>query len=92
MVQTRLYTKYVEQVARIVEHHGGRYLVRGGAITSMSGNWNPERIIVIEFDTMDDWQRCFTSPEYREIAPFRERSTDNKAIVVDGCSPQSVRG
>ena len=80
-----LYSKYVEQVADIVERHGGRYLVRGGKVAPVSGNWNPERVIVIEFNTMDDWKNCFTSPEYLEIAPFREKSTETKAIVVEGC-------
>jgi uncharacterized protein (DUF1330 family) len=79
-----LYSKYIERVANVVERHGGRYLVRGGTVTPMSGNWAPERIILIEFDTMDDWRKCFTLPEYREIAPFRETSTDTKAIVVEG--------
>jgi len=83
------YVKYVEQVAEIVNRHGGRYLVRGGAVTSMSGDWKPERVIVIEFDTMDAWRACFTSPEYRAIAPFREQSTNTRAIVVEGCSSAS---
>jgi uncharacterized protein (DUF1330 family) len=79
------YAKCVERVAQIVESHGGRYLVRGGAVTPMSGDWNPERVILIEFATMDDWRRCFSSPEYRQIAPFRETSTTTRAIVVEGC-------
>jgi uncharacterized protein (DUF1330 family) len=79
------YSKYVGQVARIVESFGGRYLARGGKITPMSGDWNPERVILIEFDTMDDWRKCFTSPEYLEIAPFRETSTVTRAIVLEGC-------
>jgi len=78
------YAKYVGQVAEIVERHGGRYLVRGGAVTPISGDWNPERLIIIEFATMDDWRKCFTSPEYLAIAPFRERSTVTRAIVVEG--------
>ena len=43
------YLQYVEKVRPIVEKHGGRYLVRGGRITPIAGNWKPERVVLIEF-------------------------------------------
>ncbi len=78
------YVQYIEKVPAIIKKFGGRYLVRGGKVTPFSGNWNPERIVVIEFTTMEQLQKCFNSPEYREIAPLREQSTISKAIVVEG--------
>jgi uncharacterized protein (DUF1330 family) len=81
------YAKYVGQVAEIVERHGGRYLARGGSVTPMAGGWNPDRVILIEFENMDAWRTCFASPEYLAIAPFREKSTVTRAIVVEGCVP-----
>lgn len=80
-----LYAEYVEKVREVVVKHGGRYLVRGGQVTPLSGNWNPERIIIIEFETLDHLKRCFGSEEYRELAPLREKSTLGKSIVVEGC-------
>ena len=82
-----LYSRYVESVAEVVERYGGRYLVRGGKVTPLSGNWNPERMIVIEFDTVEQLQRCFRSAEYLELAPLREQSTDSRAIVAEGYLP-----
>lgn len=82
-----LYSQYVEGVSEVVEKHGGRYLVRGGKVTPLSGNWNPERMIVMEFETMGQLQRCFRSAEYLELAPRREQSTDSRAIVVEGYLP-----
>jgi uncharacterized protein (DUF1330 family) len=79
-----LYTEYVEKVRAIVEEHGGRYLVRGGVVTPVSGDWNPERMIVIEFESAEQVQRCFNSPEYLELALLREQSAASRAIVVDG--------
>jgi uncharacterized protein (DUF1330 family) len=81
------YAGYVAQVRRIVEQYGGRYLVRGGRITPLSGNWNPERIVVIEFENAEQIKRCFTSPEYLDLAPLREQSTASRAIVVEGWRP-----
>jgi uncharacterized protein (DUF1330 family) len=79
-----LYSGYVEAVPQVVETYGGRYLVRGGQVTPLSGDWNPERVIVIEFESAEQLQRCFTSPEYLQIAPLREQSTVSRSIIVEG--------
>lgn len=78
------YSKYLKKVPPIVKKYGGRYLARGGEITSITGNWNPERIILIEFKSMKRLRECFQSVEYSEIAPLRKKSTTSKAIVVNG--------
>jgi uncharacterized protein (DUF1330 family) len=33
---------------------------------------------------MEQFREWLTSPEYRAIAPIRDRSTKGKAIVVEG--------
>lgn len=82
-----LYARYVEKVPVIIKKYGGRYLVRGGKVVPMFGNWNPERVILIEFETMEQLRNCFNSPEYLKIAPFRESSTITESIIVNGCLP-----
>jgi uncharacterized protein (DUF1330 family) len=74
----------VDNVRAVVERYGGRYLVRGGNVTPLSDDWHPERVIIIEFETAEQVQRCFDSPEYLELAPLRKRSAVSRAIVVDG--------
>ena len=78
------YLSYVAQVRGVVERHGGRYLARGGNVITMSGNWRPERVILIEFRSAQQASDCFASPEYKAIAPLRERSTRTKAIIIEG--------
>jgi uncharacterized protein (DUF1330 family) len=80
-----MYSEYVKKVKPLVEKHGGRYLARGGKVSPFEGGWDPGRIIVIEFDSMEKWEKCFKSPEYRKIAPLREKSVETRAIVVEGC-------
>ncbi len=76
--------KYAEKVPEIVKKHGGRYLVRGGKVIPMFGNWNPERLVLIEFETEEQLLNCFNSVEYLKIAPFRENSTITKSVIVNG--------
>ena len=82
-----MYARYVENARPLVKQYGGRYLVQGGEAVPLSGNWSPERIIIIEFDTLEQLQRCFGSPEYRAIAPLREHSTQSRSIILQGCAP-----
>ena len=84
------YAQYTDQAQRIIAQHGGHYLVRGGAVTPLSGDWHPERMIVISFDSMEHLRACFASPQYRAIAPLREESTTSRSIIVEGCVPDAV--
>lgn len=79
-----LYGRYVAQATSIIEKAGGRYLVRGGRVTCLSGGWNPQRLVVIEFETVEQARRCLDSTEYRTIAPLREQAAVSRAIIVEG--------
>jgi uncharacterized protein (DUF1330 family) len=81
------YAEYLDKVPATVQSHGGRYLVRGGEVTTIGGDWHPERIIILEFPSMDDLRGWLSSPEYAELAPLRLRSTRSRAIAVEGCPP-----
>ena len=78
------YSEYVASVFEVVSKHGGRYLVRGGQVTPVAGGWNPERVIVIEFESIERLRGCFSSPEYLDLSPLRDQSTESRAIILDG--------
>lgn len=82
-----VYAEYVDQVPAVVERYGGRYLVRGGGVTPLSGDWHPERIIVVEFDGIEQIQDFLGSPEYLALAPLRKQSTTSRSIIVEGSAP-----
>jgi uncharacterized protein (DUF1330 family) len=84
IIDREMYSEYVKKVSSIVEKSGGKYLVRGGETITISGNWTPARIVVIEFDNFEKLRSCFGSPEYRAVAPLREKSTKGRAIAVEG--------
>ncbi|MBD3263794.1 MAG: DUF1330 domain-containing protein [Candidatus Omnitrophica bacterium] len=84
ILDEELYRRYTEKVYPLVVKYGGRYLVRGGEAYTISGGWQPERIIIIEFSSMEALKECFGSSEYKAIASLREESTRSKAIAVEG--------
>lgn len=78
------YDTYVEQVKPIVESHGGVYLVRTEQIVGVTGDWNPDRFIVIRFDSREALDVCFASPEYQAIMRLRTENVSSRAIIVEG--------
>ena len=84
VVDQGLYEEYVARVPAVVEQYGGRYLVRGGEVVALAGDWQPERIVVLEFESSDQAQDYLTSPEYLALAPLRQKSTTSRAIIVQG--------
>jgi len=78
------YAEYIAQVPPIVSRYGGRYLVRGGQITPVTGGWTPERMIVLEFPSHEHLTRCFSSPEYQRIVHLHDAGADFRAVIVEG--------
>lgn len=76
------YEEYIERVKPIVEHFGGRYLARTDNITALSEKWKPDRVILIEWDSREQLERCFSSEEYKAICSKRENSVDSRAIII----------
>ena len=79
-----LFAEFRERVAATIEAHGGRYLVRGGAIEVMDGDWSPERIVVVEFDSAEQARAWLTSSEYAEVKEIRTRAANANVIIVEG--------
>ena len=82
---SEIYAEYVEKVPPMIEKFGGRYIVRGGKVTPVDGEWYPERIIVLEFPAMENVTTWLTSKEHMPLGDLRRKSTISRAILVEGC-------
>jgi uncharacterized protein (DUF1330 family) len=82
-----LYALYIEKVAPLIARYGGEYLARGGLATALTGEEVPKRVILIAFESRRRLEACFSSADYRAIAPLREQSTRSRALIVDGYEP-----
>jgi uncharacterized protein (DUF1330 family) len=79
-----LYAEYTAQVLPLVERYGGRYLIRGREVFPVSDNWRPERLVLVQFETMDLVQDFLTSPEYQALIPLRQRASSSRSIIAEG--------
>lgn len=74
---------YRAAVPAVVERFGGRYLVRGGALDVLEGDWPAPRLVVIAFDSAAQARRFYDSPEYREILPLRLRAAKGAVAIAE---------
>jgi uncharacterized protein (DUF1330 family) len=80
------FERYRDKVPATIAAYGGRYLARGATVETLEGDWNPSRLVVLEFPDMATLKRWYNSPEYREILPLRTEASDGKVIAVEGLS------
>ena len=80
------YGPYRDQVPAIIERHGGRYLVRGGAMEPLEGEAKFSRVVVVEFPSVDAVKSFYTDPEYQRIIPLRTENAQGTLIVAEGVS------
>ena len=82
-----LFEQYRAGVPATVAAHGGRYIVRGGAVTRAEGDWNPKRLIILEFPSVAAAKAWHDGPDYAPLLAMRERSAKSRVIIVEGYTP-----
>ncbi|HEY8835933.1 MAG TPA: DUF1330 domain-containing protein [Chthoniobacterales bacterium] len=78
------YEEYKKRASATVEAHGGKYIVRGGKTEVLEGDWQPKRVVVLEFDSMDRAKEWLNCEEYREPRKMRHATARTNMIAVEG--------
>jgi uncharacterized protein (DUF1330 family) len=76
--------EYRKQVPATLAKYGGRFIVRGGAHQTVEGDWKPNRLVVLEFPSMEQARRWYDSEEYREPKAIRLRAGRANLVFVEG--------
>lgn len=79
------YEEYRRLASPTVTLYGGRYLVRGGRVEVLEGDWRPARYVILEFPNLERARDWWDSPEYRPLRAIRQRTAESSMIVVEGC-------
>jgi uncharacterized protein (DUF1330 family) len=78
------YEQYKAASPGAVAAGGGRFLVRGGELAVLEGDWSPTRLVVLEFEDLEAVKRFYASPEYQEAIKLREGAANLKMVAVEG--------
>ncbi len=82
---------YLALAPSTIARYGGRYLVRGGSMDILEGDWSPEALVVVEFPDRAAATAWYASPEYAEALKLREGSgLRRNLLIVEGAVDASA--
>ncbi len=64
--------------------YDGKFIVRGGETENLEGDWQPERIVILEFPNVARVKHWWNSTEYASAKSIRQKSATTKMILVKG--------
>jgi uncharacterized protein (DUF1330 family) len=81
------YERYKELAPPSIKKHGGRYLARGGATEVLEGSWQPKRLVILEFPSLEKAKAWWASSDYAEGKKLRQACAKTAMVVVEGALP-----
>lgn len=78
------YAEYVQAVAPTIREFGGRYLVRGGKAEALEGSYQPKRVVVLQFDSVERAKAWWSSAAYAGPKAIRQAAARTDMILVEG--------
>lgn len=81
---TDLYDEYKQLTPATIAAYDGKFVVRGAKTEALEGDWNPGRIVVLEFPSVDRAKEWWNSPEYSKAKAIRQQAATTKMLVVEG--------
>ena len=78
------YESYKKLTPTSIAAYNGKFIVRGGQTETLEGDWQPGRVVVVEFPTLSIAKAWWASDEYSVAKSIRRRTAETKMIVVEG--------
>ncbi len=78
------YEQYKPLAPATLVPYGGRYLARGGAVEVLEGEWQPGRLVIMEFPDVAHAKAWLDSEEYRGPKAIRHAAAQSNLVVIQG--------
>ncbi|MHC2993264.1 D-fructose-6-phosphate amidotransferase [Pontibacter sp. HJ8] len=78
------YEEYKKLTPGSLVPFAGRFIVRGGAAELLEGDQQPNRIVVLEFPTLEQAKAWWSSEEYAPAKALRQSASTTRMIAVEG--------
>ena len=76
--------EYGSQIGPTVESYGGQYLVRGGPLNVVEGDWRPGIPVIIEFPSLEKAYQWYESEDYKKLRALRAGAAKLNAVFIEG--------
>lgn len=84
IVDAGQYERYKAASPAAVAAGGGRFLVRGGELAVLEGDWEPSRLVVLEFEDLAAARRWYESEDYQQAKRLRDGAARLRMVAVQG--------
>jgi uncharacterized protein (DUF1330 family) len=78
------YQSFMLGVKPALEAAGARYLARGGAHKVYEGDWQPRRIVRLEFPSVAAWEAFYTGATYQGLKAVQDACSSARLVSVEG--------
>lgn len=78
------YQEFMTGVKPALEAAGARYLARGGTHKVHEGDWEPRRIVLLEFPSVAAWEAFYNGPVYQGLKAVRDSCSSARLVAVEG--------
>ncbi len=78
------YENYKKMAAAALATFDGRFLVRGGPVQTLEGEWSPSRLVVLEFPNVERAHQWWSSEAYAPAKRLRQETATTEMILVEG--------
>jgi uncharacterized protein (DUF1330 family) len=79
-----MFSEYLKAVPATLQPFGGKFIVRGGTLRLLEGEWPHPRFVIIEFPSREAAEGWYSSSEYQKIIGLRLSSSIGNLIIVEG--------
>ena len=90
IVDPVLGARYRDLAQKSIALYGGRYIVRGGNVEAVEGDWQPKLFVVVEFPSMARARQWYESPEYAAALELRGKALRRRLIFVEGVGAEAA--
>lgn len=78
------YEQYRRAAPQTVSDFGGKYLVRAGEAKLLEGSGDPNRVVVLEFESYEKALEWYNYKAYQAVLPGRTNNSTGRLICVRG--------
>jgi uncharacterized protein (DUF1330 family) len=79
-----MYKEYIALAPGSVQAHGGKYLARAGRTEKLEGDWLPQRLVILQFESVEQARAWLDSPDYAPVKKLRHQSAHTNMVVIEG--------
>jgi uncharacterized protein (DUF1330 family) len=78
------YEDYKKMSPISIQKYGGRFIARGGKVETLEGTWQPKRLVLLEFPSVERAKEWWASDDYAPAKELRQATSVGDMVVIEG--------